>query len=253
MERAYMKIDFYYWGNICPITDEMIELFNKYNDNFFVELHDISDDWDLAKNHEIYFPFLTIIDDTRRFYSPISDNFIQELMSGKIPIEKPYLPKLGGNIYYGKIEPINKENYELASLCTGRTKCKGCNSKIKMYQDNLEDIFGFVNIKDNELVGGAEFFPSIKVPYNIPKAKDIAFITCVYSSDEYFDYKTKPLEELEKYLSKKYTKVIVISDEKGVFPNGDLDFFKRNGYIDEKVIFEDAYCKLHLLWKKLVK
>ena len=84
MERAHMKIDFYYWGNICPITDEMIELFNKYNDNFFVELHDIS-------------------------------------------------------------------------------------------------------------------------------------------------------------------------DEKGVFPNGDLDFFKRNGYIDEKVIFEDAYCKLHLLWKKLVK
>ena len=39
-----MKIDFYYWGNICPITDEMIELFNKYNDNFFVELHDISDE-----------------------------------------------------------------------------------------------------------------------------------------------------------------------------------------------------------------
>ena len=145
-----------------------------------------------------------IIDDTRRFYSPISDNFIQELMSGKIPIEKPYLPQLGENIYYGKIEPINKENYELASLCTGRTKCKGCNSKIKMYQDNLEDIFGFVNIKDNEVGGGAEFFPSIKVPYNIPKAKDIAFITCVYSSDEYFDYKTKPLEELEKYLSKKF-------------------------------------------------
>ena len=45
-----------------------------------------------------------IIDDTRRFYSPISDNFIQELMSGKIPMEKPYLPKLGENIYYGKIE-----------------------------------------------------------------------------------------------------------------------------------------------------
>ena len=36
MERAHMKIDFYYWGNICPITDEMIELFNKYNDNFFI-------------------------------------------------------------------------------------------------------------------------------------------------------------------------------------------------------------------------
>ena len=71
-------------------------------------------------------------------------------------------------------------------------------------------------------------------------------------SDETFDYKSAPLRVLEQYLSKRYKKAIVISDEEGTFPNGDLQFFKKNGYHDEEVIFEDRYCRLHLLAKDLL-
>ena len=38
------------------------------------------------------------------------------------------------------------------------------------------------------------------------------------------DYKSAPLMELEKYLAGEYKRILAISDEKGVFPNGDLDF-----------------------------
>ena len=82
----------------------------------------------------------------------------------------------------------------------------------------------------------------------------VAFITCVYRGNENYDYKSAPLQKLEEHLSKTYDRVVVVSDEDGVFPNGDLDFFLRNGYEDEGIISEEAgYCKLHLLSKNLRK
>ena len=90
------------------------------------------------------------------------------------------------------------------------------------------------------------------VPYDIPHSEDAAFITCVYLSDAEYDYKSAPIKALEQYLRKTYTRVFAVTDEKGVFPNGDLAFFTRNGYRDNGVIFEDqAYCKLHLVSKDL--
>ena len=62
----------------------------------------------------------------------------------------------------------------------------------------------------------------------------------------------RQIKALEQYLRKTYARVFAITDEKGVFPNGDLAFFTRNGYRDNGVIFEDqAYCKLHLVSKNL--
>lgn len=81
--------------------------------------------------------------------------------------------------------------------------------------------------------------PSKQVPYPIPKDEYTAFITCVYVSDSEFDYKTPALKALEEHLKHKYQKLLAISDEQGVFPNGNLDFFLRNGYADEGVISEE--------------
>ena len=71
-------------------------------------------------------------------------------------------------------------------------------------------------------------------------------------SDSNYDYKSAPLKALEQHLKKEYKKIIVISDEVGVFPNGNLNFFIDNGYQDEGIIFTDPkYCRLHLLSKLL--
>ena len=176
---------------------------------------------------------------------------MEEIAVGNIPKEKPFIPKLGTKIISETIKPIRKDNYIFASKCTSRKNCLGCGSKIEMYNSMNEEIYGFINVLGNELLGGAEFVPSKYVPYDIPKDEDIAFITCVYLSNKEYDYKSAPLKALENYLGINYKKVLVISDEFGVFPNGNLDFFLKNSYVDEGIIFEDSYCKLHLMSKLL--
>ncbi len=251
--QSSMKYDikFYHWGYICPISGEMIELLKKYQHKFDITIVDITNNEEVAKNKGMYYPFLTIVNHKYRFYSPLSEAFFKTLLKGDIPVEKPYHLKLSNIEKSVTISPITSDNYFLASKCTFRTCCKKADCKIKMYQEFGLDVFGFINHEEDRLLGGAEFYPSLFVPYDIPKGQDIAFITCVYLSDEIYDYKSSPLKALENYLSKKYKKVIVISNETGLFPNGDLDFFKQHGYIDEQIVFEDEYCKLHLLSKIL--
>lgn len=246
-----MKLDFYYWGSICPLSIGIIKLLKKYEKYLSIEYYDITDNFELAKNQNIYFPFLTVIDECYRYYSPLTETFMEQLKCGMLPVEKPYRINQGKIEVEGNLVPITKNNYILAAQCTGRKDRMGCLEKCNMYPMN--DIFGYMNGKNQTLLGGAEFYPSLKVPYNIPRSEDIAFITCVYSSDEKYDFKSKPLKALEKYLASSYSKLIVISDEEGTFPNGNLAFFKKNGYIDERVVYEDAYCKLHLLSKVLNK
>ena len=67
-----------------------------------------------------------------------------------------------------------------------------------------------------------------------------------------YDYKSAPLLKLEAHLKQAYEKVYVITDEEGTFPNGDMDFFIRNGYTDDGLVSsENRYCKLHLMSKNL--
>ena len=245
------KIDFYYWGSMCPISNEIIKTLSVYNDIFDIGLHDITNDFTAAKELNIFFPFLTVVNNEKRYYAPITEAFLQSLTKGIMPIETPYKITMGRIEKSVNIEPITKNNYTLASQCTGRSDCQGCDKKISMYQDIPDDVIGFMNTDGDTLLGGVEYIPSLLVPYDIPKGKDIAFITCVYLSDEDFDYKSAPLRALEEYLQKRYKKVVVISDEEGTFPNGDSEFFRKNGYRDEKVLFHDDYCRLHLFSKDL--
>ena len=161
-----------------------------------------------------------------------------------------YTPKLGRKEYSGTIIPITRENYRLASCCTGKNCLDNCIKKISNPLFEQFPILGFMNIEHNTLLGGVEYIPSTFVPYDIPVDKTTAFITCIYLSDTKYDYKTPCLRVLEKYLSNEYNRILVVSDETGVFPNGDLKFFKENGYDDLGILSsEENYCTLHLMSK----
>ena len=110
----------------------------------------------------------------------------------------------------------------------------------------------FIQMKEGTFLGVPSTFRQCLFHMISPHSEDAAFITCVYLSDAEYDYKSAPIKALEQYLRKTYARVFAVTDEKGVFPNGDLAFFTRNGYRDNGVIFEDqAYCKLHLVSKDL--
>lgn len=247
-----MRIDFYYWGSMCPISHEIIQLLKEHGAAFDIHLHNITDDPAMARREQIFFPFLTVVDHIKRYYSPLSERFLQTLLSGEMPVEAPYKPALGTMEKIVSLQPIDQRNYPCASQCTGRMHCLGSERKPRMYAGLADGIIGYMNMDGDTLLGGAEYYPSQRVPYDIPKGEGIAFITCVYGSNARFDYKSAPLRKLERYLAGRYHTAVVIADEDSVFPNGDLAFFQRNGYQDEKVVFEDAYCKLHLLSKALL-
>ena len=246
-----MQIDFYHWGGMCPLADEFINLVHLSTPTLTVESHDLTKNFALAREKKVFFPFLTVVDHIHRYYAPITGSFMEKLKQGILPVERPYCPKLGQAVYIATIEPITRDNYTLAKQCTGRKSCGGCNTKLRMYDAVGERILGFVHREGNRLLGGAEFYPSMFVPYDIPHKEDTAFITCVYGSDETFDYKSAPLEALEGYLSETYRYALVVADEESVFPNGDLPFFLRHGYRDKGVLLTDDYCRLHLLVKNL--
>ena len=230
----------------------MLKLLADYQTKFKIRTFDISDKPDMAKAQRMFFPTLTVVNG-RRYFSPIKRSFLEALCEGKLPHETPYSPLLGKELFTGKILPLTPANYHLVSGCTGWGGIENCEKKRSFLSRCGLDVCGFVTLDaDGKLLGGAEFMPSCLVPYDIPKGPKTAFITCVYLSDEKFDYKTVPLKELEKYLGKCYDKVLVVSDKTGVFPNGDKEFFERNGYSDDGVIsVEQGYCELHLMSKEL--
>lgn len=248
-----MKIDFYYWGYQCPINSEILELLDEYKESFNVNTYNIEEDFELAKNQKMFFPFLTVINENERYRAPINRNFLNKILNGEKCTEKPYIIDFGTKKYKGNIVPLTKDNILLVSKkCTITDSCSGCDKKAMFLSKYRYDIFGYLNIEDDKVLGGAEYVPTNYVPYDIPKNKDYAFLTCLYHSSTEYDYKHYPFIELEKYLKNKYTKIYAITDEIGTFPNGNLKWFLEHGFIDEGVIAsEENYCKLHLVYKNI--
>jgi hypothetical protein len=231
----------------------MLLLLDGYKDKMEINTFDFSKDPGLAKKYHIFFPTLTIIDNKYRFYNPLRKRFLDYLIKGQIPHEEPYRPEIGREKVEKLAEPLTADNLVLACDCCGSKTDANCYMKRRFLSDAGQELYGYIH-KDEygHLLGGAEFLPSKLVPYDIPKGDDMAFITCVYMTDSKFDYKSYPLKKLELSLSQSFNKILAITDEVGVFPNGDLQFFLDNGYTDDGVIYEDSnYCKLHLVSKRL--
>ena len=248
-----MRLDFYYYSYQCPLNVSMIQMINEYSDKIEVHIYDISNDSSLAKSMRIFYPALIVLNQSKRYYSPLRRSFLDQVVQGIYPDEKPYLPELSDIVIEYMIEPLTLDNIDLACECCGGKTEDNCFKKRSFLQMFNQKIYGFIHKDDKgKLLGGVEYLPSELVPYDICHDQEVAFITCVYLSDIEYDYKSAPLKKLEEYLKNKYSKVCVITDEKGVFPNGDLKFFIRNGYMDEGIIYsDDNYCKLHLVSKVL--
>ena len=247
-----LRIDFYYWGMQCPLNHEMVKLLEQFKDDFNIVLHDVDKNAELVVQQRMFFPFLTVVDNKMRFFSPITRQFLMQLLNGEVIEEKPYIIQLARERYKGEIVPLTRENIHVAGKCTGREHATACRMKVDFLSNHFDGIYGYLNIENGDLLGGAEYIPSKLVPYNVPKDDKYAFLTCLYLSSSNYDYKALPLQALEVHLKKHYDKIIAISDELGVFPNGNLKWFLEQGYQDEGIIsVEHNYCTLHLVSKYL--
>lgn len=248
-----MNIDFYYWNYQCPISNETIELLDNYKNICKVNLSDVTDRQDITSKIAMYYPFLTIFNDSTRWRGPLNQEILEKFVNGESLIEKPYVISLGTEEFQGEIVELNGETVGLlAKGCTMNNCSTSCIKKGTFLKTIGSDYFGILNLHEGKVVGGIEFVPSLKVPYDVPKNEKTAFLTCLYHSSDKYDFKAYPLRVLEEKLSASYNEVIAITDEFGTFPNGNLEWFIRQGYLDSGVISEEEdYCKLHLVRKRL--
>ena len=247
------KLDYYYWGNQCPINNETLSLLKNYDTQIEVHVHDISENPALAKLMRIFFPFLTVFNEKKRWFGPLNKVTIEKFLRDEPLNEVPYVKTWGTEMCCGELQVLNADSIHLvANGCTLTNCLFSCEKKHDFLSTLTEEPYGYLHLLKDEVVGGVEWLPSMNVPYDVPKDEKTAFLTCLYSSNEIFDYKSYPLNQLEETLLNRYDSILAVTDEIGSFPNGDLALFLRLGYEDLGVISEEeGYCRLHLVKKSL--
>lgn len=236
----------------CPIIAEMLELFQQdHMDD--VQCIDITHREDIAVEKQIYYPFLTIFNETLFWYGPVTADVLDGVRSNRITREEPFLLSQSQAVVKGDLIPLSSSTMRLVQQgCTMCGDCGQTKRKAEFLSSCGLDHFGFVHQLNGKTVGGVEWMPSLQVPYPIPKDKDTAFLTCVYHSSDTADFKSWPLLRLEERLRQTYQRILVISDEESTFPNGNKRWFEGHGYIDMgRIQVLDGYACLHLMEKKL--
>lgn len=236
----------------------IIDLLEHLNKNDYeINLIDVSNLPDLAQKMNMYSPTLIVFNDDYRWNGPISLKAIERISNKDYPQKRPYSVEIGKKIYRGKISCLTEDNaFDICTCCSPDSSC--CMYKGKWIKDIRSRFklphLGVISYKEGKCVGGAEFVPSIVVPYDVPKSLDIAFLTCSYLSDDKYDYRTYPLEILESQLKDLgYKKIEAIASEEVVFPNGPLSWFIERGYKDlGEVYYEKSdFARMHIVQKTL--
>lgn len=254
-------IDFYYWGTQCPYNYSNKLVLDQIKDSYDIEVNyfDLSNDHNLAKKLHLYSPTMTVFNKKLRWSGPISFELIEKYLQGEMLTRKPYIVESLYQEVVGELKPFLPENYKDISHLCSRGACHECSFEKSIWMTEIIDKYkskhlGILHYKDQKCVGGVEYVPSLEVPYDIPKSKDYAFITCVFTSDPVYDFKSHPLRRLEVDLKDMgYKKVYIVASREVSFPNGSLDWFLSKGYDDLGLVYyeENDHAYQHLLEKVL--
>ena len=253
-----MQIDFYHWGCQCPYNEENLLVLHEASKMHAVRTHDVADRPELTHRVHMYSPNLTVFDGELRWNGPLSAALIEKAATSTIGMA-PFSFEQGIKPCRGELVALTGESAQLAAACCApRGQACLCDGKAAWVQGMLERFglphAGFLHRVDGRCVGGAEFVPSVAVPYPIPKAADTAFLTCSYSSAPVWDYKSYPLETLERELpALGFRSISTVASEEVFFPNGTLQWFLHRGYRDMGLLYREPenHASMHLVVKEL--
>ncbi|MFX0094645.1 MAG: hypothetical protein ACFFBD_23115, partial [Candidatus Hodarchaeota archaeon] len=213
-----VRIVFLYFGAQCPWTLWMIEQAKDAADQLgdSIDIVDIIQKPEMAVRYNVFFPFMTIIDNELRIPGPIPAIKLVEIVKGGLKPNQAILKSLKPSGRSKIVYPLTIGNIaDTCQLCNYSTaqareaKCEWA-SKVKKVTQN--DILGFIAYEGKKAIAVVEFLPSPLVPYPLPeKNPKIAFITCIYSIENAdLDYREQVLNCLIVYLSNQgYEKIQV--------------------------------------------
>lgn len=75
-----MSIQFYYWRYQCPVSLDCIRLLKTYESQIDISYIDVSKQPKLAKEMQMFFPFLTVFGNQQRVYGPLKEKMIEDYL-----------------------------------------------------------------------------------------------------------------------------------------------------------------------------
>ncbi len=250
-------IAFFHFGAQCPYQDRMLgdaRIIARDLDRTFSS-HDLLEEPELAKKHQIFTPIL-IIADSQRIIAPLDRREIKQLIVNKAleswsryedqPLQRA-----------DTIKPLNADNINRTCwICEkGYIDIPELNKLRWAYilkEKMGKDFFGYIGSKDIdkfthikwEHVGAVEVLPANLIPYPIPEHDEkTAFITCVYSEKKVGnhyaegDYRQHMLEHaIENLPSEGFERIQVIAGSSTAYPNGPVRIFTDLGFKEKEIL-----------------
>ena len=253
-----------HFGAQCPwqpwVAEQAREAAKRLNGR--ADIMDATQRGDLAARHRLFFPFMTVINETTRMPSPMpAEELVRIAVEGFLP--PPPSPVLKQpEACTGTIRPLTTSNLvNTCHLCIPSEEKRGCQAKAawaaRITRRIPGKILGFSTYHNGQVVGAVEFLPLALVPYPLPvKTPDTAFITCLYSLENGADYRGQLLKRLMEHLrGTDYCEVCVIAGKRTPYPNGPQAFFTQHGFqpVNElgKVALKEGEDEIVLLRKKI--
>ncbi len=257
-----MNLKFFYFGNQCPHNCHLLARVKTvaWQEHIPLQLYDLTEDPSMAEKCRVFSPNLLIVNDKYRLHGPFTREKVHSMLDDEDVEPSKYVIKQSDNVVRGDLVAITSDSVlETSTACAGSEDSGLCRGKSEWVDKTLTKTglkhLGYGHRVSGKCVGGAEFLPSVIVPYPIPdKREDNAFLTCSYASDEESDFKTYPLEALERDLAEwGFAIISVAASSEVVFPNGPIAWFSKKGFEDRGLLIEEEMhgAEIRYLQKRL--
>ena len=77
----------------------------------------------------MFYPTLIVLDEHKRYYSPLRKSFLEQAAAEIYPTEKPFIPPLSGKVVTKCVLPLVLENIALECDCCGDKTKSNCIKK----------------------------------------------------------------------------------------------------------------------------
>lgn len=236
------NLKFFYFGYQCPHNTYLLARIKTlaWREGARLHIFDLLEDASVAEDYEVFVPTMLIVNDEYRWCGSFSKEDVLAMLKDEELSPRLFPWHGAGELIEGDLVRVTPDSIlSTCEPCLGADDIGLCRGKSEWVHDVIEregvDHLGYLHIVDGQCVGGAEYLPSMIVPYPIPdKKKHNAFLTCSYAADGARDYRTHPLRRLISDLSERgYETLSVAAAKEGVYPNGPTAWFEELGFQDK--------------------
>ncbi len=227
-----------------------------------VRIVDVARQPKLAERHRLFFPFMTVVDESIRLPSPTQASELVSIAKEGLAVPTAVTTTESPAAQAEVVLPLTAANIRCTcALCSAPSPQRGCQAKAawaaRLARQMPSGVLGFVAYHSRHLVGAVEFLAAPLIPYPLPrKPTSAAFITCLYSAEDGLDYRADLLSRLEHHLAQAgYHELQVVAGQCSAYPNGPAALFQDRGFqrvgVVDRVTLREGTDTLVLLRREL--